>query len=305
MRLIADIGGTNARLALSDAGQITKDSTRSYANANWESLYAVISDFMSNAQAGQIDEIVVAVAGPVQDNRAELTNFSWSVEAAKLATLTGAGHARLLNDLTALGYAVPKLQTEQLKLVREGTAKHGPVSQSLVVGMGTGFNVSPVLQNAQNVICPAVEAGHISMPQNVMQELSQLGFGPEAFPTIESLFSGRGLTTFARMRTGSTGLTGPEAIAAYDVPKHAEITQTIDQYAALLGCLLQSLSLAYMPSAGIYLAGGVARSLMKVASVPCVSAFEHGASSLLPTDTPVWSINDDLAALTGCAEFAL
>lgn len=305
MRLIADIGGTNARLALSDAGLILKDSTRSYANANWDSLYAVIHDFMSDAQAGPIDEIVVAVAGPVQDNRAELTNFSWSVDAGELTSLTGAGQARLLNDLTALGYAVPKLQSQQLKLVRQGTAKHGAVSQSLVVGMGTGFNVSPVLHNAQHVICPAVEAGHISMPQSVILELGELGLAAEAFPTIESLFSGRGFTTFARMRTGLPALTGPEAIAAYGGPDQAEVTQTIDQYASLLGCLLQSLSLAYMPSAGIYLAGGVARSLMEVASAPCVAAFEHGASSLLPTDTPVWSINDDLAALTGCAEFIL
>jgi len=302
MRLIADIGGTNSRLALSESGQVIDGSTRQYVNADWDSLYALIADFLSHHARPQISEAVVAVAGPVHADHAELTNFHWSVEAAQLAALIGAPHVRLLNDLTALGHAAPELRDDQLKLIRSGNPKQSALSQSLVVGMGTGFNVSPVLRSLHQVICPAVEAGHIAMPYSILAQLAPLALAPESFPTIESLFSGGGLTNFARHMTGQPDLTGPAIIAAYGDPKIAVV---VDQYAAFLGILLQELSLAYMPSAGIYLAGSVARSLMPVTAGPCILAFERNASGLLHPHIPIWTINDDLAALTGCAKFEM
>lgn len=302
MRLIADIGGTNARLAMSESGRISAGSSRSYVNGEWESLYAVISDYITHAAPDNIEEVVVALAGPVHGDHAELTNHKWSVDTAELSKVTGAGQSRLLNDLTALGYAAPKLGQDQLELVRQGTISVGAVRQSLIVGMGTGFNVSPILQNQQHVICAAVEAGHISMPQNVALQIKENNLDARAFPTIESLFSGRGLTTFIHQFPQFSDLTGRVAIELYD---DHEVKEAIDLYAALLGRLLQALSLAYMPSDGIYLAGSVARSLLGVASTPCMAALQEGASRLLPTDTPIWIISDDLAALTGCAELKI
>lgn len=305
MRLIADIGGTNSRLALSDGGRIVTSATRNYTNACWDSLYAVVADFLHVAGTPTLAEVVVAVAGPVNNNSAVLTNHKWAVEADTLSDLSGAPKVYLLNDLTALGYAVPKLRPEQLRLVRAGTAKQGAVLQSLVVGMGTGFNVSPVLQNQHTVMCPAVEAGHMSMPQSVSRKLDEIRFDPCAFATIEMLFSGRGFATFCQQLSGMHTLRGPDAIALYADPDHPKIRHAIDQYAALLGHLLHDLSLAYMPSAGIYLAGSVARSVMTMAPEACFETFGKATDVLVRQDAPVWTIADDLAALTGCAEFVL
>lgn len=305
MRLIADIGGTNARLALSEAGQIVAGSTRSYTNAQWRSLYEVVGDFLSAPQMPALTEVVVALAGPVQGTRAELTNYDWQVGAEPLSQLTGAGKVHLLNDLTALGYAVPQLRKDQLTLLREGVPKGGPVRQSLVVGIGTGFNVSPVLQHMNTVTCPAVEAGHISMPHSITSRLSLLCCDPHPFETIEMLFSGRGFATFCQQMSGQPDITGPDAITTYGDPKHPKITHAIDAYATLLGHLLQDLSLAYMPTAGLYLAGSVARSVLSTAPQPCFDAFGTPANILAPKDTPVWAIADDLAALTGCAKVVL
>lgn len=305
MRLIADIGGTNARLALSEAGQIVAGSTRSYTNAKWGSLYEVVDDFLSLPQMPALTEVVIALAGPVQGTRAELTNYDWQIGAEALSDLTGAGKVHLLNDLTALGYAVPQLRTDQLTLLREGQPKGGPVQQSLVVGIGTGFNVSPVLQHMNAVICPAVEAGHISMPHSVSTRLPRLGCDPQSFGTIETLFSGRGFAAFCQQLTGQPDMTGPEAIGAYSDPAQPKVTKAVDAYAALLGHLLQDLSLAYMPLGGLYLAGSVARSVLSTARQPCFDTFGAPRSILVHKDTPVWAIADDLAALTGCAKIVL
>jgi len=51
-------------------------------------------------------------------------------------------HVRMLNDLTALGYAMPYLRAEQLGEISAGAARRSDQRQSLEVGIGTGFNVA-------------------------------------------------------------------------------------------------------------------------------------------------------------------
>jgi glucokinase len=303
MRLIADVGGTNSRMALSQAGHMLPETARSYSNDNWDNFYAIMADYLSNSDTSTIEKVVLAVAGPVHGDRAHLTNRKWVFEADLLAQQCGVKDIYLFNDLTALGYAVPKLRPDQLRVVASGAPKQEATSNSLVVGIGTGFNVSPVWENRGSVVCPPVEAGHISMPFSIIKQLQKLGFDQEQFQTIEALFSGRGFAVFCQDLTGDAELRGPAAIAAYQAGKNREVTTAIDHYSTLLGHLLHDLSLAYMPSSGIYLAGGVARSIITVSPAACLDAYEQPASILAGNTAPLWMICDDLAALTGCAQF--
>lgn len=303
MRLIADVGGTNSRVALSQAGQMLPETARSYSNDNWDNFYAIVADYLSKNDTSTIEKVVLAVAGPVHGNHAHLTNRKWVFEADILAQQCGVEDTYLFNDLTALGYAVPKLRPDQLRVVTSGVAKQGGTSNSLVVGIGTGFNVSPVWENRGSVICPPVEAGHISMPFSIVKKLQNLGFDQEQFQTIETLFSGRGFGDFCQSLTGNTALRGPAAIAAYQAGDDLDIKIAIDHYSTLLGHLLHDLSLAYMPSSGIYLAGGVARSIISASPAACIDAYDQPASILAGNTAPLWMICDDLAALTGCAQF--
>lgn len=303
MRLIADVGGTNSRVALSQAGQLLPETACSYSNDNWDSFYAILADYLSNNDTSTIEKVVLAVAGPACGDHAHLTNRKWVFEAEMLAQQCGVEDIYLFNDLTALGYAVPKLRLDQLRVVTSGAPKQGSTSNSLVVGIGTGFNVSPVWENRGSVVCPPVEAGHISMPFSIIKQLQKLGFAQEQFQTIETLFSGRGFADFCQKLTGDAELRGPAAITAYQAGKSPKVTTAIDHYSMLLGHLLHDLSLAYMPSSGIYLAGGVARSIISVSPAACLDTYDQPTSILAGNTAPLWMICDDLAALTGCAQF--
>lgn len=305
MRLVADIGGTNSRLALSLSGTIQTATIKTYANKEWDSLYAIIADYLSRDGIVAPNELVVAVAGPVQGNRAALTNRDWEVETGRLKEVSGVTSAGLLNDLSALGYAVPHLAADQLRVVSADKPKISGPAQSLVVGIGTGFNVSPVFEHAGSVLCPAVEAGHLSMPSSITLLLQDLGFAPDRFSTIEALFSGRGFISFCSSLTGDRALEGTTIVSAYGVPSEAKLTAAVDQYAALLGHLLRDLTLAYMPSAGIYFAGSVARAIMTMAPAVCIDVLRQPFNIQTVNDAPVWMIQDDLAALSGCAQFEI
>ena len=51
-----------------------------------------------------------AVAGPVIDGRAHLTNLPWTVDAAALRAELALDEVFLLNDLQATAYAAPRLR---------------------------------------------------------------------------------------------------------------------------------------------------------------------------------------------------
>lgn len=304
MRLVADVGGTNARVGLSEGIQILHDTVQSYANDEWQSLDAILDAYLSDRRSARPSEMVIAVAGPVNGDHARLTNRDWAIETSLLKQNFGCDRAELLNDLTALGYAVPVLKTDQLRAVGGGARKPSGSAQSLVVGIGTGFNVSPVLEKAGQVFCPAVEAGHISMPVSVIRAMAGFGMDTHAIKTVEDLFSGRGFVAFCRAATGSPMLAGPAAVDAYGTGGASDVTQAIDRYAILLGHLLRDMSLAYMPSSGMYLAGSIARSVLKVASAPCMEILRGPGGAIASFDAPVWTIEDDVAALHGCAGYA-
>lgn len=304
IRLVADVGGTNSRLALSQAGNICDGTIESYANADWDSLYAVIDAYLSRENVENPNEMVIAFAGPVRGSQALLTNRNWAIDAGKLRRDFACDDVHILNDLMALGYAVPVLGPEQMRCVSQGNDKQSSPAQSLVVGIGTGFNVSPVLESAGTVTCLSVEAGHVSMPLSVVERLREFGIDSSQFPTTETLFSGRGFEAFCQTMTGRENLTGPAAIAAYATSGAETTTAAIDQYATVLGHLLRDLSLAYMPTSGIYLAGSVARSVVNVSPEHCIKVFQQPCTiraSAIPT---VWSIANDAAALLGCAGYS-
>ena len=209
----------------------------------------------------------------------------------------------LLNDLTALGYAVPMLSMDQTIHIYGKHVQRRSYSQAIVVGVGTGFNVSQVIETDHGTVCPSAEAGHVSMPQSVAHELESFGLQTTHFPTVETLFSGRGFTGFCRKFIGKYDLTGEAVIASYDDQSSIEQTKAVDHYAMLLGLLLRELSLSFMPSSGIFLAGSVARAIAKCAPDPMMKTLYEPCKFRPPDGLSVVAIDDDGAALLGCARY--
>lgn len=297
MRLVADIGGTNTRLGLAGQGALQQESVRSFSNDGVSGAEAAIDRFLSDAGTAEITEIVLAVAGPVTGRQARLTNRDWCIDADRIAVRYGAG-VRLINDLTALGHAVPILSGELLHPVCAGSVADGGSGQSLVVGIGTGFNVCPVI-DAGETVCFNAEMGLATMPTGVASALDALrpGLAPQ-FPMVEDLFSGRGFVRFCQLVGASDGLTAAQIIDGCRTD--ARLAGTAEDYAGLLGWLLRDLMLAYMPMAGIYFAGGVARGLLSTgAGAHCLKVLHRPLPMGVPAQCPIWLIGDDAAALQG------
>lgn len=299
MNLVADIGGTNTRLALSDACGPVAETIRSYRNDDVDSFEAVLSEYQAELGVQRVAAACIAVAGPVAGDRARMQNRNWQFEAQELARAAGAQKAVLLNDLAALGHALPHLQADQVATLRApGGSIWSGNGQRFVLGLGTGANLSASHEISGDVFAVLeTEAGQATLTTSVASALSaRIGGLAQNFATMEVLFSGAGFSNL------HAALTGSAADPAHVLIEQPAAQATADLWSRLLGLALRDLVLAYLPLSGVYLAGSAARGILaKTGETMLMALAEDHVLGEIIAAPPVYLITDDAAALAGCA----
>ena len=90
LSLIADVGGTNTRVALAQSARILPDTIGKFQNIDHPSLQALLGQFLQDTGHSVCDKAAVAIAGPVRDGKGSLTNLAWTIDAPSLTQVTGA-----------------------------------------------------------------------------------------------------------------------------------------------------------------------------------------------------------------------
>ncbi len=305
--ILADIGGTNTRVALARGGVVAHDSIRRFANAEHDGLPAILRAYLAERGVRRCAGACVAAAGPVQDGVAEMTNLAWRITPEDVRGATGAATVALLNDLQAQGHALDRLPAQSLRTILPGAlpARPGP---RLVVGVGTGFNAAPVHRTRTGILVAASECGHQSLPVRTDTDLRLARFVEEAhgFAGVEDVLSGRGLErlfAFHALEAGQpatlSAATIMDRIASGTDPS---AMRACTSFVTLLGRTAGDLALTHLPFGGLFLVGGVARAFTPYLGQGFTQAFrDKGRFSAFMDDFPVQVIEDDYAALEGCA----
>jgi glucokinase len=304
--LVADIGGTNTRVALAQGPAIQPDSVRRYRNAEFPGLEPILARYLSERGLSAVAGACVAAAGPVRDGIATMTNLDWTIDGAALTRATGATRVSILNDLQAPGYALGHIAPDKLRPLVEGPQAAG--GTMLVVNVGTGFNAAAVHESPAGRIVTASECGHVGMPVRTEADLRLARFVEKAhgFPGVEDVMSGRGLErlyAFVSMEAGH-----PAELPAAEIMKAiaAGAPQAVDTarlFTRLLGAECGNLALIHLPFGGIYLVGGVARAFTEyLGPMGFADSFrDKGRFAGFMEDFAVTILEDDEAPLTGCA----
>lgn len=306
--LVADIGGTNTRVALAEGRKVLDSTIRRYANAEFPGLESVLTRYI--ADEGGVDPIAacIAVAGPVREGRATMTNLDWTMDKETLSRATKAETVAILNDLQAQGHALGHIDPDNIRTILTGPEDRASAAK-LVVGVGTGFNAAPVYDLEHGRIVTPSESGHANLPIRNELELRLCNYVSTAhgFPAVEDVLSGRGLERVYAFLGQEAG--DPKELAAKDIM--AACMDDSDQRAVdaarlftrVLGTVCGNLALIQLPFGGVYLAGGVARAFAPhLTNFGFGDAFrDKGRFAGFMGNFAVHVIEDDYAALTGSA----
>jgi glucokinase len=305
--LVADVGGTQSRLGLAQNGILDQSSVRRFENAKFRSFYEVVDEYLGNLPQTHVVSCVVALAGPIVAGIGTLTNLDWEVSVESLRKSMRCQQAVLMNDLTSLGYSLRQLPANGIQHI-SGPVK-APVDngQHLIVGLGTGFNVCPVVEDGNgDPVCLQVELGHTSLAHNIKTALNR-HIDSSAFNTVEDIFSGKGLSNLYQAVSGGGAKSGETIVQEHMNNTNPVSTQTLVLFAELLGLLTREMAIQYLPTAGIYFAGSASRGIF---GAGVSTAFEYGAFGQKHflkdiNQIPIGLITDDAAGLLGCSQRAL
>ena len=308
--LVADVGGTNTRVALARGAAVDPRSVRRYSNAAFAGMAEVMERYLADEGGVDCAGAAVCVAGPVRDEVGALTNIDWRIDKPTLAQATRAEHVAILNDLQAQGQALGAIDAAAVRTVLPGP-EGGPYAAKLVIGIGTGFNAAPVWEAEQGRLVPPSECGHSNLPIRTEAELRLCRFVETAhgFPAVEDVLSGRGLERVYKWLGHEAGDTveksAAEIVAAAADGTDPRAAEAAEVFVRILGTVAGNLALIHLPFGGIWLIGGVARAFKPwLQQSPFADAFrDKGRFASFMRNFGVGLIEDDYAALTGMASF--
>jgi len=304
VRLLAgDVGGTKTLLQCVDESGAVILEGRYDSNA-YATFDELLIEFVARL-ATPIDAACFAVAGPVYERRADVTNVGWQLEEEHLSRVFSIPRVLLVNDFQAVGLGVPHLrETDLLNLQAGDRDRSAPIG---ILGAGTGLGEVLVIPCGETFHVVPTEGGHQDFaPQDEEQarlfvHLQQVYDGHVSW---ERLVSGMGLVNIFTFLGGDD--CSPAEISELAEAGDERARKTMAMFVDLYGAEAGNLALRVLARGGIYLAGGIAaKNIPWFTDGKFVDAFRRkGRFSGLMATIPVDLITNEEVGLIGAVEGA-
>jgi glucokinase len=264
-RLLADIGGTNARFALETApGEI--GHIRVYPGADYPGIAEVMQQYLKDTKVGRVNHAAIAIANPVDGDHVKMTNHDWSFSIEATRRALGFDTLLVVNDFTALAMALPGLTDMQREQVGGGSRR-----QSSVIGLlgpGTGLGVSGLIPADDRWIALGSEGGHATFSPFDEREDLVMRYARAKFPHVsfERVCAGQGLELIYRAFAERDAVTVAESFSAADVTTRALAgealaLEAVNCFCAILGTFAGNIAVTLGALGGIYIGGGIVLKL--------------------------------------------
>ncbi len=277
--LTGDIGGTKTALALfskTGSGTLTPVKEAVYLNQSFVNFEAILTQFLEGAPS--VTTGVFAVAGPIQNQRCQMTNLSWDIDAAALETLLHIPRVLLLNDVQAIAYGTRFLTGRQRVTLNSGLPDpNGPIG---TLAAGTGLGEAFLCWTGNRYLPIATEGGHTDFAPRSDQEIKLLQFLSPLWGhvSIERILSGAGLVNLYRFLKETGFADEPpwlgERLALGDPAEgitavareegHPLCQESIRLFASIYGAEAGNFALKVGATGGIFVGGGIAPKILSV-----------------------------------------
>jgi glucokinase len=310
-RLLADIGGTNARFGWQAGPGAPIADIAVLRVADHARLQDAIRHYLDGLGRGLPGAAAIAIANPVTGDVVHMTNANWSFSQSAVKAEFGFHTFRLLNDFTALALALPDLPANQLRQV--GGVASVPRAPIALIGAGTGLGVSGLIPVGDAGWVPlSGEGGHVTLPAVTARERLVVDGLARRYghASAERLVSGQGLfDTFVLLcEADGVGIgivhDAAEVTEAALQLNHPQASESLTMFCAVLGTVAGNLALSLGAHGGVYVGGGIVPRLGAwFDASPFRERFEaKGRFKLYLAGIPVWVITAEQSpALLGAA----
>lgn len=262
VNIVADIGGTNIRLGITDE-QGTISELEVYQCNDYASLADVLKLYFSekNIASEQINACL-AIACPVENDLISMTNLPWQFSKSALKATLQLNKLLLINDYTAIAHAVPFLTEKQKVQIGPGeVVENKPIA---ICGPGTGLGVAHVVPVNGHWESLGGEGGHVDFAPIDEDETRILSYLLSKYPRVsyEQVLSGLGLEQIYQalmfVRQEPAQAYTAREISEKALNESCEVCQlALAQFCKILGSFAGNLALTMASFGGVYIAGGI------------------------------------------------
>jgi len=270
--LIADLGGTNARLGITKNGSSLVES-KQYLLADFQTVEDLLDKYFEEINQG-VSKGIIGVAAPVIEDEISFTNNEIKFSQKALRKRMFPKGLMVLNDLELQAYALSDLSNEEV--IKIGNVKEEKKGSKVLISPGTGLGLAGIVST--KVIF--TEGGHLNIPsdsreiEGLLNKFSEDKGRP---PTFEDLLSGKGISFIFKSLGGSEVNYSNEEILTNKSNPSCLKTRRCILY--LLAIYCKYMALIWGATSGIFLTGSIANTLLKPEDLDTFrSQFESSAT---------------------------
>jgi glucokinase len=330
--LAGDIGGTKTILRLVEFTSGESMQTlyeERYLSRDFPDLVPMVQQFLTAAKTPTPQKACFAIAGPIVNNTAKLTNLIWFLDTKRLQQELEIATISLINDFAAVGYGILGLQPADLYTLQPG--KPQPNAPIAVIGAGTGLGQGFLIQQQDSYQVFGSEGGHADFAPRSELEFQLLKYLLDKHDiqriSVERVVSGQGIVAIYQFLRDHLKSHDSEvgqivksweqqighkektvdpaaAIATAALEKRDSLSeQTMQLFVEAYGAEAGNLALKLLPYNGLYVAGGIAaKNLQLLQSGSFLRAFiNKGRMSSLLESIPVHIVLNSKVGLIGAA----
>jgi len=319
--LAGDIGGTKTHLGIfsREKGLRLPLAEADFVSEQFPDLVTIVRDFLNGVNI-PADAACFGVAGPVVEGVVRVTNLPWIIDEKQLRQGLNLSSVRLLNDLAAIAFAVPLLESSDLHTLNEGRPVSG--GNMAIIAPGTGLGEAYLTWDGVRYQGHASEGGHADFAPNNGLQKELLSYLQEKLGHVsyESVCSGLGILNiyyFLRERCyGEEPSWLSDKLAQKKDPVPVIVSAALDHenacdlcvialnlFASILGAEAGNMALRVLATNGVYIGGGIPRRILPyLENGQLMKSFRNkGRMADLVSQMPVFVILNPKVALMGAA----
>lgn len=293
--LLIDIGGTNIRTATAEIGSNEINNASKQNLDCLDSFDQIIQNLLSKDQ--NIKHIVFSVAGPKLHQSITMTNRNFEINEKTILKKFSLDSCHILNDWESIGHGLSLFDTKAMSFINKCD---GFNQTSLVLGPGTGLGAAQVIKD--NIVLPT-EIGNSSLTlPKLFEDFEPIAI--ENFNIIESIISGGGLKQIYKIFSNEEK-SSEEIVSSFSNDEFSQ--KAINFFLNSFSQILSELALAYMPGNGVFIAGGLMRSMHQfIDNSIFMKNFLMNRKSMhakILSQMPIAIINQEMTCLHGSLNF--